>query len=132
MDRLTGRDSKGVYYRHGKESGLQMFADRPHHECREAIERLADYEDTGLTAEEILELKEKQALFENEVGVIRDWFVDNKECLLDTAQTVGRDGFIASSTNDWIDEVDFDFIIEDIVNELHKGILNVLDTFKDS
>ena len=45
MERLTGRDSKGVYYRHGKESGLHPFADRPPHECKEAIEKLAQYED---------------------------------------------------------------------------------------
>jgi hypothetical protein len=45
MERLTGRDSKGVCYRHGKESGLHPFADRPSHECKEAIEKLAKYED---------------------------------------------------------------------------------------
>lgn len=44
--RLTGRDEKGVYYRHGIESGLQQYADRPPHDCKEAIERLAAYEDT--------------------------------------------------------------------------------------
>lgn len=53
MERLTGRDNRGVYYRHGMESGLYPYVDRPPHECVEAIERLAEYEDTGLTPEEI-------------------------------------------------------------------------------
>lgn len=87
-----------------------------------------DTESLGLAIEAL----EKQAFFESQVSNIRDWFVDNKNCLLDAAQTVGRDGFIASSTNDLIDEVDFDFIVEEIVNEIQKGILNVLDTFKSS
>ncbi len=30
-----------------------------------------------------------------------------------------------------IDEIDLDDIIEDVVDEIQKGILNVLSTFKD-
>lgn len=56
MDRLTGRDNIGVYYRHGAESGLHPYADRPAHDCKEAIERLAAYEDTGHTPEEFARL----------------------------------------------------------------------------
>lgn len=60
-ERLTGRDSKGVYYRHGDESGLHNYADRPPHECKEAIDRLAAYEDSGLSPEEVQELAEAKA-----------------------------------------------------------------------
>ena len=72
---------------------------------------------------------EKQAFFENEVSNIHGWFVDNKNSLLDSAMTVARDGFIESNTNDCIDQVDLDFIVEDIVGEIQKGILNVLSTY---
>lgn len=75
---------------------------------------------------------EKQAFFENQVSNISHWFVDNKDSLLDLAMTVARDGFIESNTNDYIDQVDLDFIVEDIVDEIQKGILNVLSTYKDN
>ena len=74
---------------------------------------------------------EKQVFFENQVSNIRSWFVDNKDCLLDTAMKVAKDGFIESNVADFIDDVDLDFIVEDIIDEIQKGILNVLDTFKD-
>lgn len=72
---------------------------------------------------------EKQAFFESQVSNIHDWFVDNKESLLDSAIGVARDGFIESNANDYIDQVDLDFIVEDIVDEIQKGILNVLSTY---
>ena len=73
---------------------------------------------------------ENQIFFENTVEEIRDWFVGNKDCLLDSAMKVARDGFIENSTDYFIDEVELDFIVEDIVDEIQEGILNVLDTFK--
>ena len=72
---------------------------------------------------------EKQAFFENQISNISNWFVDNKECLLDTAMKVARDGFIERSVDYYIDEVDMNAIVEDIIDELQEGILNVLDTF---
>ena len=84
------------------------------------------------TIKTAIEALEKQAFFENEVSNIHGWFVDNKESLLDSAMTVARDGFIESNTNDYIDQVDLDFIVEDIVDEIQKGILNVLSTYKDN
>lgn len=81
------------------------------------------------TVKTAIEALEKQAFFENEVSNIHGWFVDNKESLLDSAMTVARDGFIESNTNDYIDQVDLDFIVEDIVDEIQKGILNVLSTY---
>ena len=72
---------------------------------------------------------EKQAFFENEVSNIHEWFVDNKDSLLDSAMVVAKDKFIESNTNDYIDQVDLDFIVEDIVDEMLKGILNVLSTY---
>lgn len=76
-----------------------------------------------------IEALEKQAFFENEVSSIYGWFVDNKESLLDSAITVARDGFVESCVDDFIDQVDLDFIVEDIVDEIQKGILNVLSTY---
>ena len=73
---------------------------------------------------------EKQAFFENEVSNIRDWFVDNKDCLLDDVIKVAKDGFIESSVDGFIDEVDLDFIVEGIVDKIQEGILNVLDSYK--
>lgn len=72
---------------------------------------------------------EKQAFFENEVSNIRDWFVDNKECLLDSAMKAARDKFIKNNNYGLIDQVDLDLIVEDIVDEIQKGILNVLSTY---
>lgn len=75
---------------------------------------------------------EKQAFFENEVSHIHGWFVDNKEILLDNAMIVARDGFIESNVADFIDQVDLEFIASDIVDEIQKGILNVLSTYMDN
>lgn len=73
---------------------------------------------------------EKQAFFENEVGEIREWFVNNKESLLDSASEIAGKGFNMLNSNDLIDKVDLDDIVEDIVDEIQKGVLNVLTTFK--
>ena len=73
---------------------------------------------------------EKQASFENEVGAIRDWFVDNKDCLLDDAMKVADAEFEENNSNDYIDKVDLDTIVEDIVDKIQEGILNVLDSYK--
>ena len=83
------------------------------------------------TIDTIISALEKQAFFENTVDVIREWFVGNKDCLLDTAQEVAKDKFIEISVNGSIDKVDLDFIVEDIIDEIQKGILNVLNTFKE-
>lgn len=72
---------------------------------------------------------EKQAFFENEVGEIREWFVDNKDMLLDTAMNASTKGFELSNDGGLIDDIDLDGIVEDIVDEIQKGILNVLTTF---
>ena len=79
--------------------------------------------------EDVKEVLQKQAFFENEVSNIHGWFVDNKESLLDSALTVARNGFIESCVDGFINEVDLDFIVEDIVDEIQKGILNVLSTY---
>jgi len=81
------------------------------------------------SAKKIVNALEKQAFFENNVSVISEWFVDNKNCLLDEAYKVGRDWFIES--NGFIDQVDLDFIIEEIVDKIQEGILNVLSTFEN-
>lgn len=59
MDRITGWDCGRVYYVHGEESGIWPYADRPSHECKKAMERLAAYEDTNRDPEQILELLQK-------------------------------------------------------------------------
>lgn len=74
---------------------------------------------------------EKQAFFENEVSNIRDWFVDNKDCLLDSAMKVAKEGFEYVHVGDYIHKVDLDNTVEAIVDEIQKGILNVLSTYMD-
>lgn len=75
---------------------------------------------------------EKQAFFENEVDEIHSWFVDNKESLLDAAMNVAHKKFkeisIENNGNEFTN-IDLDFIVEDIVDKLQEGILNVLSTF---
>jgi len=83
------------------------------------------------SAKKIVNALEKEAFFENNISVISEWFVDNKNCLLDEALKVGRDEFIESNVADFIDQVDLDFIIEEIVEKLQEGMLNVLSTFKN-
>ena len=73
---------------------------------------------------------EKQVFFENEVCNIGDWFVDNKDCLLDSATKVSTEGFKTLNKDGFIDDVDLDGIVEDIVDKIQEDILNVLDTFE--
>ena len=72
MERLTGWDNKGVFYRHGAESGMHSYADRPPHDCREAIERLAAYEDTGLTPKQIEAQGDKIIQLSMEIAELRE------------------------------------------------------------
>ena len=72
---------------------------------------------------------EKQAFFENEVSNIHEWFVDNKDCLLDSAISIANKRFTMNHEQGLIDKIDLDFIVEDIVGEIQKGILNVLSTY---
>lgn len=72
---------------------------------------------------------ENQIFFENQVSNIHTWFVDNKDCLLDSAMKVANEGFKNGNADGYIDDVDLDFIVEDIVDEIQKGILNVLDSY---
>lgn len=72
----------------------------------------------------------KQALFENEVSQISDWFVDNKQSLLDSALVVSKKEFTDSDIDNYIDGIKLDFVVEDVVDEIHEIILNVLSTFK--
>ncbi|GEM_PF-4005176 len=81
---------------------------------------------------EAIEALEKQAFLENTViDDISDWFVDYKDCLLDAAKKVSIQRFKEWNKEGVIDEIDLDNIIEDVVDEIQKGILNVLSTFKD-
>ena len=90
-----------------------------------------DYDDSEqLSAINIaIEVLEKQAFFENQVSHIHGWFIDNKDCLLDSALTVSTESFNQYNDNGKIDEVDLEFIVSDIVDEIQKGILNVLSTY---
>lgn len=72
---------------------------------------------------------EKQVFFESQVSNISDWFVDNRDSLLDTALTVSTKSFNQYNENGKIDDVDLEFIVLDIVDEIQKGILNVLSTY---
>lgn len=107
---------------------------------KEVIDELKLFEDgtrydTEYTDYEVFTIAikalEKQIFFENTVGAIHDWFVDNKDCLLDDAKIVATNKFIEDNVDGYIDDVDLDFIVEDIVDKLQEGILNVLSTFKE-
>ena len=95
---------------------------------------LTDEESEKIAFEAILEAieaLEKQAFLENTViDDISDWFVDYKDCLLDAAKKVSIQRFKEWNKEGVIDEIDLDDIIEDVVDEIQKGILNVLSTFK--
>ena len=86
------------------------------------------------TQQEVFDLAikalEKEAFFENTVDIIHDWFVDNKDALLDDAKTIATSKFVEDNVDGYIDDVDLDFIVEDIVDRLQVGILNVLSAFK--
>lgn len=60
---------------------------------------------------------------------IRDWFVDNQDCLRDTASITAKNGFEELNHNGYIDDVDLDGIAEEIADEIKNGVLNVLDTY---
>ena len=72
---------------------------------------------------------ENQIFFENQVSNIHTWFVDNKDCLLDSAINIADKRFTMNHEQGLIDKIDLDFIVEDIVDEIQKGILNVLSTY---
>lgn len=76
-----------------------------------------------------IEALEKQISFKNEVSQISGWFVDNKQSLLDSALIVSKKEFSESDIDNYIDGINLDFIVEDVVDDIHKGILNVLSTF---
>jgi len=60
---------------------------------------------------------------------IRYWFVDNQDCIRDTASITAKNGFEELNRNGYIDDVDLDGIAEEIADEIQKGVLNVLDTY---
>ena len=74
---------------------------------------------------------ENQIFFENKVSHIHTWFIDNKDCLLDSAIDVADKRFTMNHEQGLIDKIDLDFIIEDAVDEIQKGILNVLESYTD-
>lgn len=60
MERLVIKSKDGSVYYYDAERGLKLESyEVAPHQRREVLERLYAYEDTGLTPEEILELKEK-------------------------------------------------------------------------
>ena len=75
---------------------------------------------------------ERQAFFENQVSNIHEWFVDNRDSLSDVADTISARSFNQYNDEGKIDEVDLEFIVSDIVDEIQKGILSVLSTYKDN
>lgn len=93
----------------------------------------ASSEPMNVALELAIKALEKQAFFENEIDEIRDWFVDNKECLLDDAMKVADSKFKEISIENIEGEftnIDLHFIVEDIADKIQEGILNVLDSYK--
>lgn len=62
MDRLTARTPAGITYtgKHTKMAGLDSAGSMRVAATRDVMERLAEYEDTGLTPEQITNLLETQ------------------------------------------------------------------------
>ena len=58
MERLTTIEAGNVYFAKGKYPPTTLCAEMETYEIRECMVRLAEYEDTGLTPEEIKALKE--------------------------------------------------------------------------
>lgn len=60
MDRLTDRTAGGITYtgRHTKLPGIDCAGSMRVAAVRDVMQRLADYEDTGLTPEQIKQLQE--------------------------------------------------------------------------
>lgn len=77
-----------------------------------------------------IEALEKQAFFENEVSNIHEWFVDNKDELWDSAMSVKDSWFDDTNVDGKMDEVDIVFMVEDMVDVIQRGILNVLSTYR--
>lgn len=63
MQRLTERNSTGVGYigRHTKLPGLETASTMRVAAVREVMQRLAEYEDTGLTPEQIARMRTEAA-----------------------------------------------------------------------
>lgn len=63
MQRLTERNSTGVGYigRHTKLPGLETASTMRVAAVREVMDRLAEYEDTGLTPEQIVRMRMEAA-----------------------------------------------------------------------
>jgi hypothetical protein len=98
------------------------------HGNKDLIEDVFSYK----TLKTAIKALEKQAFFENQISNISDWFVDNRDCLSDVAFSVSTKNFNQYNENGKIDEVDLEFIVSDIVDEIQKVILNVLSTYKDN
>lgn len=111
MEREILRDIK---WSRGKTQGILVVKDKRKLECIEkALQR--------------------QIFFENEVSEIREWFLNNKDCLNDSAVKVAEEGFeLLTGRYKFITKTSLEFITENIVDEMQKGIINVLDTFGDN
>lgn len=101
-----------------------------------AIEILQTYnhddDDEGEKVFEIaIKALEKQAFFENEVGNIHGWFVDNKDELLSSAMSICNSWFEDTNAHGKMDKIDIHFMLEDVVDGIQEGILNVLTSYID-
>lgn len=76
-----------------------------------------------------IEALERQEVFENEVSNISDWFVNNKEELFNIAFNVCDREFDIVEYRGLIDKIETEDIIENVVEDIYDGILNVLKTF---
>ena len=74
---------------------------------------------------------ENQIFFENQVSNIHTWFVDNKDCLSDSAMKIANKRFDMNHEQGLIDKIDLDCVAEDIVDKIQKEILSVLESYID-
>lgn len=106
-------------------------------DIQEAIQRLEEMKDylkcEALEVDVIdlaIKALEEKYFFENEVSRMQNWFIDNKDCLLDSAMSILRNWLDDCNVGGKMDEVDLDFMIEELVDEIQKGIFNVLDSYR--
>lgn len=59
---------------------------------------------------------------------LQEWIIDNfTDCAIDDATVIVRQ---FAKENGW-DEIEVDFMVEEIVEKLQEGILNVIETYEE-
>lgn len=79
MERLTTRVEDKVYYSKGEYPPTTLCAEMETWEVRECMKKLAEYEDLGLSPEEIKELQDQVEVLTDTVNMLSPLMVENFE-----------------------------------------------------